>query len=79
MLKSLLFLNFVINERSCCFSQHIHHKVNFPGGHYLSALRMVDKQYVQKHVSYYYHAPHYFYTDFEMYFRNIVADTCYLL
>ena len=40
---------------------------------------MVDKQYVQKHVSYYYHAPHYFYTDFEMYFRNIVADTCYLL
>ena len=38
----------------------MHHKVNFPVGHYLSALRMVDKHYVQKHVSYYYHA-HYFY------------------
>ena len=43
-----------------CFSWHIHHKVNFPDGHYLNALRMVNKHYVQKHVSYYYHA-HYFY------------------
>ena len=43
-----------------CFSWHIHHKVNFPVGHYLNALRMVNKHYVQKHVSYYYHA-HYFY------------------
>ena len=60
MLKSLLVLNFVINETSCCFSQHIHNKVNFPGDHYLSALRMVNNHYVQKHVSYYYHA-HYFY------------------
>ena len=43
-----------------CFSQQMHHKVNFPVGHYLSALRMVNKHYVQKHVSYYCHA-HYFY------------------
>ena len=42
-----------------CFSQQMHHKVNFPVGHYLSALRMVNKHYVQKHVSYYCHA-HYF-------------------
>ena len=60
MLESFLFSSFVINETSCCFSQQIHHKVNFPVGHYLSALRMVNKHYVQKHVSYYYHA-HYFY------------------
>ena len=52
------------------------HKVNFPVGHYLNALRMVNKHYVQKHVSYYSGS---LFLYFEIYFRNIVADTCYLL
>ena len=54
----------------------IYTEVNFPVGPYLSALRMVYKGYVQKHESYYSCS---LFLYFEIYFCNIVADTCYLL
>ena len=76
MLESLLVSNFVINETSCVFLSIYIIKFNFPVGHYISALRMVNKHYVQRHVSYYSCS---LFLYFEIYFRNIVADTSYLL
>ena len=54
----------------------IYIKVNFPVGHYLSALRHgQNKLYVRKHLSQYSCS---LFLYFKIYFRNIVADTCHL-
>ena len=75
MLESFLFSSFVINETSCCFSQQIHHKVNFPVGHYLSAITHGWQSLRAKARVVLLSCSLFLY--FEWYFRNIVADTRY--